>query len=94
MYLKSTFQRLIQTPWFLSLIISIIFLAVFILFGAKSLPDIARGLGQSVRIFRKEMEEIKTVVEQDNKTSAKPSLTLKEDNPSVEVTREIKEKVS
>lgn len=36
----------------------IIVLIVLILFGAKKLPDLARGLGQSVNEFRKAREDI------------------------------------
>jgi sec-independent protein translocase protein TatA len=36
----------------------IILLIVLILFGAKKLPDFARGLGQSMNEFRKAREEI------------------------------------
>ncbi|MBI4942688.1 MAG: Sec-independent protein translocase subunit TatA [Actinobacteria bacterium] len=37
----------------------IIVLLVVILFGAKRLPDAARGLGKSLRIFKTEVEEMK-----------------------------------
>ncbi|WP_063002342.1 Sec-independent protein translocase subunit TatA [Nocardia mikamii] len=36
----------------------IIALVVVVLFGAKRLPDAARGLGRSLRIFRSEMSEM------------------------------------
>ena len=36
----------------------IILLIVLILFGAKKLPDLARGLGQSMNEFRKAREDI------------------------------------
>jgi sec-independent protein translocase protein TatA len=36
----------------------IILLIVLILFGAKKLPDLARGLGQSVNEFRKAREDV------------------------------------
>ena len=34
----------------------IILLLVIVLFGAKRLPDAARGLGRSLRIFKSEMK--------------------------------------
>ena len=34
----------------------ILLVVVVLLFGAKRLPDMARGVGQSVRIFRGEMK--------------------------------------
>jgi sec-independent protein translocase protein TatA len=39
--------------------IVILILVVVILFGWKRLPDAARGLGRSMRIFKSEVEEMK-----------------------------------
>jgi sec-independent protein translocase protein TatA len=36
----------------------IILLIVFVLFGAKKLPDLARGLGQSMNEFRKARQDL------------------------------------
>ncbi|MFI5775614.1 Sec-independent protein translocase subunit TatA [Nocardia sp. NPDC051570] len=44
----------------------IIALLVLVLFGAKRLPDAARGLGRSLRIFKSEMSEM-------HNESAKPT---------------------
>ena len=45
----------------------IIVIAVFVLlFGAKKLPDAARSLGQSMRIFKSEVNEMKN----DGKSAA------------------------
>ncbi len=39
----------------------VIVIAVFVLlFGAKKLPDAARSLGQSMRIFKSEVKEMKS----------------------------------
>lgn len=35
----------------------IIFLAIVLLFGAKALPDIARGLAQAIKNFKKGLKE-------------------------------------
>ena len=35
----------------------VIFLIVFLLFGPKALPEIAKGLGQAIRAFKKETKE-------------------------------------
>ena len=53
----------------------ILILVVLVLFGAKKLPDVARSLGRSMRIFKSEVEEMKT----DGKTtpSAASSDTVK-----------------
>jgi len=43
-------------PWHL-LVLAIVFL---ILFGSKRLPDSARSLGRSLRIFKSEVQEMNT----------------------------------
>lgn len=37
---------------------------VVLVFGARRLPDMARGLGQSIREFRKELKEIRNISEE------------------------------
>ena len=39
--------------------IIILLIVVLVLFGAKRLPDSARSLGRSMRIFKSEMKEMK-----------------------------------
>ena len=39
--------------------IIIIVLAIFLLFGAKRMPDAARSLGRSMRIFKSEVKEMR-----------------------------------
>ncbi|NMO05153.1 Sec-independent protein translocase subunit TatA [Gordonia sp. TBRC 11910] len=41
-------------PWHIVLVL----LAFVILFGSKKLPDAARGLGRSLRIFKSEVKEM------------------------------------
>ncbi len=38
----------------------IVILVVILLFGAKRLPDVARGVGRSLRIFKAETEGLRT----------------------------------
>jgi len=38
----------------------ILLIVVLVLFGAKRLPDSARSLGRSMRIFKSEMKEMTT----------------------------------
>jgi sec-independent protein translocase protein TatA len=45
--------------------ILILLLVVLVLFGAKRLPDSARSLGKSMRIFKSEIKEMK---QDDKKT--------------------------
>ena len=52
-------------PWHL-LVLAIVFL---ILFGSKRLPDSARSLGRSLRIFKNEVQEMnKDDSKEDKKT--------------------------
>ncbi|GAA3714317.1 Sec-independent protein translocase subunit TatA [Gordonia hankookensis] len=47
----------------------IVLLVVVILFGSKKLPDAARGLGQSLRIFKSEVKEMQN----DGKDPGEPA---------------------
>lgn len=50
----------------------IILLVVVLLFGAKKLPELARSMGRSMRIFKSEVNEMKTENEQQGQL-AKPA---------------------
>ena len=58
--------------------ILIIFFAILLLFGAKKLPELARGMGKSIKEFKKAAHE----VEEDIRTSidAEESVENKEEN--------------
>jgi sec-independent protein translocase protein TatA len=45
--------------------ILIILVVVLLVFGPRRLPEMAKGLGQSVRAFRKEMRDIKADLDLD-----------------------------
>ncbi len=45
----------------------LILLIVLIFFGAKRLPDLARGLGQGIREFRKAAKDVQDEVEKETK---------------------------
>lgn len=47
--------------------ILLLLIVVIILFGAKRLPDSARSLGRSLRIFKSEMKDIKNDDKNENK---------------------------
>jgi TatA/E family protein of Tat protein translocase len=53
--------------------ILILLIVVLVLFGAKRLPDSARSLGRSMRIFKSEMKEMNT----DEKKSGEEGSTEK-----------------
>jgi len=44
----------------------IIILVVLLLFGAKRIPELARGLGQGINEFRKASDEIKKEIDHGN----------------------------
>ena len=57
----------------------IIVALILLLFGAKRLPDAARGLGRSLRIFKAETKGLA-----DGSSSATPATTAGEPAPAVE----------
>ena len=52
-------------PWHL-LVLAVVFL---VLFGSKRLPDSARSLGRSLRIFKREIQELNKDENPGNKKS-------------------------
>lgn len=54
-----------MSPWHWA----VVALVVIILFGSKKLPDAARGLGRSLRIFKSEVKEMQN----DDSRSAAPA---------------------
>ena len=60
------------SPWHWA----ILAVVVVLLFGAKKLPDAARSLGKSMRIFKSELKEMQT----EGKSEA-PSLPTPPENP-------------
>ena len=54
----------------------LIVIAVFVLlFGAKKLPDAARSLGKSMRIFKSEIKEMQSDGKDDEAAKSAPSPT-------------------
>lgn len=45
-----------------------IFVVILLLFGAKKLPELARGLGKSMGEFKKAKEEFETEIHQISRT--------------------------
>jgi sec-independent protein translocase protein TatA len=54
------------SPWHWA----ILAVVVILLFGAKKLPDAARSLGKSMRIFKSELREMQTALGSQNEASA------------------------
>jgi sec-independent protein translocase protein TatA len=63
----------------------IILLIVLLLFGAKKLPELARGMGQAVREFSKAKDEFEREVTRPPEPAAPPAVTPKLDQPPVDV---------
>lgn len=57
------------TGWHLLIILAVILL----LFGAPKLPALARSIGQSMRIFKGEVDELKKDGKSDKAGTAEPS---------------------
>ncbi|MCR5976501.1 twin-arginine translocase TatA/TatE family subunit [Gordonia jinghuaiqii] len=70
------------TSWWHWAIVAVVLL---ILFGSKKLPDAARGLGQSLRIFKSEVKEM----QKDDKPAADPAPTdpAQRELPAVDTTK-------
>lgn len=66
--MKNVFAAL--QPWHVIAIL----LVAFMLFGAKQMPDMARSIGQSLRIFKSEMRQDPEQIE-----TARPALKLAHD---------------
>ncbi|MBM4509238.1 twin-arginine translocase TatA/TatE family subunit [Rhodococcus hoagii] len=57
-----------MSPWHWA----IVALVVIILFGSKKLPDAARGLGRSLRIFKSEVKEMQNEGNQTQNAAPQP----------------------
>ena len=54
----------------------LIFCAIVFLFGAKKIPELAKGLGKGLREFKDATKEIKDNIEEGiNKEASKPATT-------------------
>ncbi|HLF18699.1 MAG TPA: twin-arginine translocase TatA/TatE family subunit [Candidatus Omnitrophota bacterium] len=53
----------------------VIFLVVFLLFGAKSLPEIAKGLGKGIKEFRNALRSMNDDVVETKEDKSKDSIT-------------------
>src|SRR5205814_8001046 len=52
----------------------IILLIILVLFGAKKLPELAKGMGQAVREFQKAKDEFTDELHNAGKSEAKPDV--------------------
>ncbi|WP_265521217.1 Sec-independent protein translocase subunit TatA [Oerskovia flava] len=61
-------MNIARHPW----IIPVLILLVLLLFGSRRLPDMARSVGQSLKIFKKEVKDLR---EDDDAPAAAPAPT-------------------
>ena len=61
--------------------IILILVVVMLLFGAKRMPDAARSLGRSMRIFKSEVKEMKTDPKPEAEKPATPIASERVDTP-------------
>jgi len=64
----------------------IIFLVILVLFGAKKLPELARGMGQAVREFSKAKDEIEREVTRPPAEEPKALYEPRTEHPVTDVT--------
>lgn len=66
------------TGWHLLILLAV----VVLLFGAKKLPDAARSLGKSMRIFKSEMREMQHEGKPEELPKANPVQSERVDTPA------------
>ncbi len=71
--------------------IAIVFVVILLLFGSKSIPDLAKGLGKGMREFKKATDDIKKEFRESTSDITKDINEFKKDIESE--TREVIDKV-
>ncbi len=51
----------------------IVLLIILVLFGAKKIPELAKGMGKGIKNFKKEMEDDTVEVKEDEKLTKETS---------------------
>jgi sec-independent protein translocase protein TatA len=59
----------------------LIFGIIVLLFGAKKIPDLAKGLGKGIKNFKQEMKEVDEIAEEAPKKVEKTETTASEEAP-------------
>ena len=68
----------------------VIFLAILLLFGAKRLPELAKGLGKSIREFKKATSEVEDNIREAMKEEEVKTVDVKK-SQSVESETSVKD---
>jgi len=58
--------------------IAIIVLVILLLFGAKKIPELARGMGQGINEFRRASNDIKSEIEKGSRESERKEAESKD----------------
>jgi len=58
----------------------IVLVAILLLFGGRKLPELARGLGRALRIFKRELKGLKDDVEAEGDSEQGDSVERSEDS--------------
>ena len=61
----------------------LIFCAIVFLFGAKKIPELAKGLGKGIREFKDATKEIKNNIEDSMNKDSSPATTSTPTNTSI-----------
>lgn len=72
----------------------IIFVAVLLLFGAPKLPEFARSLGKSMRIFKDEASKLKSEFENEEPSSSSTSTKMESTQKPIDVEGKVEPKKS
>jgi sec-independent protein translocase protein TatA len=64
--------------------IIIIFLVILIFFGAKRLPELAKGMGKGIREFKDAINNVQNEINTDEKKTTPPKLENQKDSPAQE----------
>ncbi|MDQ8203295.1 twin-arginine translocase TatA/TatE family subunit [Pelagicoccus sp. SDUM812003] len=66
--------------------ITIVIVIFILLFGAKKLPELARGVGKSIKEFKKATsnleDEVRSAIDEDNSKPSTPPAQPKKENAS------------
>ena len=57
------------SPWHIVLVLAV----VLLLFGAKRLPDLAKSVGQSMKIFKNEVKDLRDPQDEDKPGTERPT---------------------
>jgi len=64
--------------------IIVIFLVILIFFGAKCLPELAKGMGKGIREFKDALNNVQNEINSDDKKNNQAKLENHKESPSHE----------